>query len=300
MATGNLGVSSHVEDLLKQYCSSFEEAYQTDAVYLHTPLVENVNRLVRRDIEKLEPRKETLAVVLHTLGGEMGAAERLCLIFRHFYDKVHFFVPDYAYSAGTALAMSGDEIYMDFDAVLGPTDTQVLQGGEFVSATGYLEKYREIVESSYSEKGIAPAELELLIVKYDHARMFDLEQSLLRTRNVVADWLVKYKFKDWEKHGNTGKPVTEKEKHKRAKQIAKWLNDAKRWSSHGRGISIDVLRDDLRLQVCPIAEEGDGKKESLRAYHRLIVDYCGKIGAEVAVHTRNGLSAPGINREDTG
>lgn len=58
--------------------------------------------------------------MLTTLGGSATAAERAVKVLRHFYNEVNFVVPDYAYSAGTILCMSGDNIYMDYFGVLGP------------------------------------------------------------------------------------------------------------------------------------------------------------------------------------
>ena len=301
MSNTNIGVSNYIEDLLKLSVEEFERVYEgSDAIYLNTPLEGDVDRLVRLKIEALKEgsNRDRLAVFVQTFGGEIRVIERLVLIFRYHYREVCFFVPDYAYSAGTALVMSGDRIYMDYDSVLGPTDTQIYEKGELVSATGYLEKYREMVESSRTEKGIAPAELELLIEKFDHGKLFDFEQSLLRTEKVVAEWLVKYKFKDWKTHSSDGSQVTVKQKRALARKIAKWLNDAKRWSSHGKGISVDVLREDLQLKIDALDKSELG--ESAIKYHRLTVDYCRKIGAQIAIHTRNGLSAPGTNREEMG
>ncbi|MCK4817124.1 Clp protease ClpP, partial [bacterium] len=40
---------------------------------------------------------------------------------------------------------------------------------------------------------------------------------------LVTDWLSKYKFKYWDKHSSTSKPVTDREKKKRANKIAATL-----------------------------------------------------------------------------
>lgn len=294
VAVASTNTSQIIEELLVERCLAFEEAFDADCLYLLAPLTGNVGRLVRNEVEGLaRGRRKRLAVFLHTLGGEIGVVERIHLILRHHYEEVAFFVPEYAYSAGTILAMSGNDIYMDYDAVLGPTDAQMEEegSGESTSATGYLEKYREMVESSRSEDGLAPAELELLYEKFSHARMFDLEQGLIRTRKLVAGWLVQYRFKDWTKHSD-GRKVTAGERARRAVEIAGWLNDARRWGSHGRGIFIDTLTRDLGLKINPI--DGDETLQGpVRSYHGLMLDYCSRTATVAAIHTRNGLNRIG-------
>jgi len=51
--------------------------------------------------------------VLTTGGGSIEVVQRIVDVFRQHYTLVDFIVPNYAYSAGTVLAMSGDAIYMD-------------------------------------------------------------------------------------------------------------------------------------------------------------------------------------------
>ena len=53
-------------------------------------------------------------LMLTTTGGSATEAERIVNVLRNFYDDISFIIPDYAYSAGTILSMSGDNIYMDY------------------------------------------------------------------------------------------------------------------------------------------------------------------------------------------
>ena len=94
-----------------------------------------------------------------------------------------------------------------------------------------------------------------------------------------------YKFKNWQKTAGRNLPVTEKMKTQRAEEIAKKLNDTDYWHSHGHGISMDVLRHDLNLQI----EDFGAKlklREAIRSYHRLLVDYMGRVGHIASVHTQ--------------
>lgn len=79
-------------------------------------------------------------VVLHTPGGLVLAAEQIaCALNRH-KAKVTVFVPHYAMSGGTLVAMAADEIVMDPNGVLGPVDPQLQmpQGGGYVPAVSLL------------------------------------------------------------------------------------------------------------------------------------------------------------------
>ena len=71
-------------------------------------------------------------LVLHTPGGLVLAATQIArAIFKH-KGKVTVFVPHYAMSGGTLLALAADEIVMCEHAVLGPVDPQL---GEYPAAS---------------------------------------------------------------------------------------------------------------------------------------------------------------------
>ena len=94
------------------------------------------------------------------------------LVFRHFYKEVNFVVPDYAYSAGTILCLSGDNIYMNYFSNLGPIDPQVkTKDGKFVSALGYLDKIGALLEKA-NNKTISDAEFVIL-------KEFDLAELII-------------------------------------------------------------------------------------------------------------------------
>ena len=64
-------------------------------------------------------------IILHTPGGLVLAAEQIANALSRHKGKVTVFVPHYAMSGGTLLALAADEIVMDDNAVLGPVDPQV-------------------------------------------------------------------------------------------------------------------------------------------------------------------------------
>jgi ClpP class serine protease len=68
-----------------------------------------------------------LDIILHTPGGLVLAALQIAWAIREHKGKVTVFVPHYAMSGGTLIALSADEIVMSKHAVLGPIDPQVGQ-----------------------------------------------------------------------------------------------------------------------------------------------------------------------------
>ncbi|MCR4392440.1 MAG: hypothetical protein NUV94_06710 [Candidatus Acetothermia bacterium] len=100
--------------------------------YLDIEDSEQVLRAIR-----MTPPDMPIDLVLHTPGGLVLASEQIaCALLRH-PGKVTVFVPHYAMSGGTLIALAADEIVMDPNAVLGPVDPQLgtPQGGYFPAAS---------------------------------------------------------------------------------------------------------------------------------------------------------------------
>jgi ClpP class serine protease len=66
-----------------------------------------------------------LDIVLHTPGGLVLAATQIARAIRDWKSKVTVFVPHYAMSGGTLIALAADEIVMSPHAALGPVDPQL-------------------------------------------------------------------------------------------------------------------------------------------------------------------------------
>lgn len=74
---------------------------------------------------RLTPPNVPIDLILHTPGGLVLATEQIARALVRHTAKVTVFVPHYAMSGGTMLAMAADEIVMDENAVLGPVDPQL-------------------------------------------------------------------------------------------------------------------------------------------------------------------------------
>ncbi len=74
---------------------------------------------------RLTPPDQPIDMILHTPGGLVLAAEQIAKALVEHKGKVTVFVPHYAMSGGTLIALAADEIVMDANAVLGPVDPQI-------------------------------------------------------------------------------------------------------------------------------------------------------------------------------
>ncbi len=74
---------------------------------------------------RLTPMDQPIDLILHTPGGLVLAAEQIGKALVEHKGKVTVFIPHYAMSGGTMIALAADEIVMDPNAVLGPVDPQI-------------------------------------------------------------------------------------------------------------------------------------------------------------------------------
>src|SRR4029079_478713 len=74
---------------------------------------------------RLTPNDTPIDLVLHTPGGVVLAAEQIAHAVRDHPAKVTVFVPHYAMSGGTLIALAADEIRIDTQAVVGPATPQL-------------------------------------------------------------------------------------------------------------------------------------------------------------------------------
>ncbi len=208
----------------------------------------------------------------------------------------NFIVPNYAYSAGTALVLSGDEIYMDYYAVLGPIDPQMeSENDRFVSGIGYLAKFEELTKTinAASSPDKVRAELAYLLKKFDPAELFDLEQARRHSEDLLEEWLSKHKFRHWQIRETSKTPVTDSDRRVRAKEVAQILGNPERWHSHGRGIGIrELAGEDVKLKITDFGLD-DNLDSLIRVYYGLFMDYCKRLSisgpGNVVLHCQAGI-----------
>jgi len=276
-------VNAFVNNQLDRFADDLEERLDADVIALIGPMVHGLDDLVRLALESRERKRAKLAIILDTEGGVVEVVERIVRTVRHHYQEVVVVVPGRAMSAGTVFAMSGDAIMMDYYSVLGPIDPQVVnQAGNLVPALSYLVQFERLKEKSQRGE-LTTAEIALL-QHLDLAELHSFEEARELSMALLEEWLATYKFKNWLTTETHKKEVTPEVRKKRAREIAEALSDHQRWHSHGRTISMDILRKDLNLKIDDFGADQD-LSERIKAYYPFIIDYMNKMGYRQFVHT---------------
>src|SRR5215467_5754537 len=106
-----------IEMILEQVNGELAKHFDSDVIFLKASLEPPVDDVVKDEIEELRQRKNSknkLTVLVETDGGFVETVERIVSVFRKHYPIVEYVTPNFAYSAGTILVLSGDELYMDY------------------------------------------------------------------------------------------------------------------------------------------------------------------------------------------
>lgn len=172
-----------------------------------------------------------LDLILHSPGGSLAAAESIVTYLRSKFAFIRVIVPQLAMSAATMIACAADRIVLGKHSYLGPIDPQVMVstklGQRMIPAQAILEQFERAKQECRD-----PAKLGAwlpMLDQYGPDLLVQCENASALSQELVRDWLVKYMFKD------------RRDKATKARRIAKWLADHRRWKSHGRHIPRDML-----------------------------------------------------------
>lgn len=198
-----------------------------------------------------------LDLLLHTYGGDIDQAERIVLLCRKVVGQKGSFrviVPDSAKSAGTLIAVGGDEIVMGPSSELGPIDPQIeitTANGERMArpAQSFLDGLQEIVQQVGT--GQLSSAYFPLLDKLDPALIDFCKKALGRSQTLAEKFLSTYSLK--------GDP-------KKAAVIAAELINVNKYLSHGALIDAEEAQK-LGLKV----RAYDLKDQLWQRYWRL---YC--------------------------
>lgn len=121
-------INKAMQEELNRLLGELEKLFKADFLNIMGPIGSGIEPILLDIVEELaedDEKRDCLLVMITTNGGDALTVERIVNIFRQHYEEVNFIVPDYAYSAGTILCMSGDNIFMDYYSALGPIDPQI-------------------------------------------------------------------------------------------------------------------------------------------------------------------------------
>jgi hypothetical protein len=275
-----------IADQIRSAAKKLERQLSSDVAYYHGQIHPFYFQKFRNFIEGVKSASKrtenTLSIILRTPGGSAETADRFVTVVRQHYQTVNFVVPDAAMSAGTIFCMSGDRIFMDYSSSLGPIDPQVMgsDGSGYIPALGYLDKVDEITRKA----DLSPADV-VFLKSLDLAKLALYEQARDLSIDLLKNWLVLYKFKDWNIHRTTnpGSPVTAGEKLQRAEEIAGALSNHKRWFSHGRALNVAKLKE-LRLEIDDYSSD-EPLRNAIRGYNDMLSGYNDRMGRVFHLHS---------------
>ena len=274
---------THIKTQLDKYIASIGVLLDdADTMSIVSPIIPGLDGMVRDAIEMKSTKCNKIAIILQTPGGVVEVVERMVGVIRNFYQEVIVIVPDQAMSAGTVFALSADQIMMDYFSRLGPIDPQIFKDDRLVPALSYLKQYEKLNKKA-TEGNLTTAEYALL-QKLDLGELYQFEQARELSVELLIKWLSQYKFKDWKTTETRKTPVTENVRQKRAKEIAHLLNDPERWHSHGRGIDISTLRNEMNLKIEDYSENAK-LHDNIKIYFNLLTDYMTRGQLNSFVHT---------------
>ena len=281
-----------VNHKLKRRIKKIEDFFDADCITYGGYIDLDSSNAVKDALMDLAAKKkhQKLVFILTTPGGYIQGAERIVQVIRHYYKEIYFIIPDYAYSAGTVLCMSGDEIYMNYLSALGPIDAQIqTKEGKWVSVCGYLDKIDELIDKSKKDSAdpdyISLPELQMLI-NFDLGEWGELVRTEKYATDRLQDFLIKYKFKNWKITEENKREVTDEYKKERAEEIAIKLSNNK-WNHHGKPLNIEILTTELKLRINDYSDD-EKLSKIIHSYYSLFEETSKNINIfeERIIHTR--------------
>ncbi|MBX5476417.1 MAG: ATP-dependent Clp protease proteolytic subunit [Clostridia bacterium] len=144
----------------------------------------------------LTPEDVPIDMILHTPGGLVLAAEQIAQALRRHRAPVTVFVPHYAMSGGTLIALAADRVVMDPNAVLGPVDPQLGNYPAVSLLRAVREKGRDKVDdqtlilADIAEKAVA--QVQEFVVRLLETKMPKEEAEKVATVLTHGKWTHDY------------------------------------------------------------------------------------------------------------
>ena len=229
------------------------------AMFKHIPGIsmEEEDFYIIRDMLQSVSDYSEIDVYIETPGGNGVTAEQIAKFLHSKFEKVNFVISGEVKSAGTILAMAGNEIYMTETGSLGPIDAQVSIGRTVVSAYDYMEWINNKMKEAVKTGRLNPVDATM-IAQITPGEIQLVNHSLEFAKDLVKQWLYEYKFKGWTTTETKHEVVTDGMKRTRANEVAAELTNHSRWRTHGRSLGIEDLKSIgikvINLEGDPLAE----------------------------------------------
>jgi hypothetical protein len=232
------------------YASAFLQKPTTQPVFTMMTM-EDLNGLMAV-MPGIDIRKR-LTLILHTPGGDPGAANALMAYLHAKFDEIEAIVPTYAMSAGTMLALGTNRIVMGRQSQLGPIDAQMQTTSGLRSAGAMVDAFERAKADILVDTKLA--HLWHPILQAMGPSIFQEAQNNLDFGEaMVQGWLTKRMLKDVENAADT------------ATRIAKHFNATNVHKNHSRRIDRDEARA-TGLTIEDLEADQECQDAVLTAYH---------------------------------
>jgi Serine dehydrogenase proteinase len=199
-----------------------------------------------------------LLLLLHTPGGSPDAAATIVSYLWSKFTKIEVLIPTYAMSAGTMIAMAGNNIIMGRQSQLGPTDPQLIMNNMPHSAHSIVEQFDEAKKEIANSPQLAGAWLPIL-QPFGPALLQTARKAIAYTQQLVTQWLEQRMLAGEQNAATT------------SKAIAEHLGGAQH-GSHGRRIDREAARA-LGLKVTDLEGKPELQDSALTLYHLATVAF---------------------------
>jgi hypothetical protein len=206
-----------------------------------------------------------LTLIIHTPGGEIGAAETIVSYLRSKFESIEVVVPTFAMSAGTMISLAAERIVMGRQSQLGPIDPQIGVNGRYVSAGAIVAQYEQAVLDvvGAADRDIK-GNLEMahiwapILATLGPALLVEARYTLDYGEKMVAGWLATGMFK------------MSDDRDTKSAAVARYFGSAAEHKYHGRRIGRDEARG-RGLEIEDLETSQDLQDAVLTAYHVMTI-----------------------------
>jgi ATP-dependent protease ClpP protease subunit len=103
--------------------------------------------------EACDNNVKRLDIIINTDGGSVSSSDIIITNLLNYNGVVNFYIPYYAFSAGTMISLTGNNIYMNTYSLMGPTDPQIFssESSTMISTEAYLTTIKTLKAENISE-----------------------------------------------------------------------------------------------------------------------------------------------------
>lgn len=220
-------------------------------------MMEDINGLMS-SMQGMEWGRQ-LTLLLHTPGGDPGAANALVAYMHSKFQDIEVIIPTYAMSAGTMVSLGSNRILMGRQSQMGPIDAQLQTKHGSVSAGAMLDTFARARADIQGDQNLAHLWVPIL-QSMGPSLIQEAQNALDFGEAMVRGWLSQRMF--------AGRPNADD----LARTAARHFNATDVHKNHGRRIDRDEARA-LQLTIEDLESSQDLQEAVLTAYHIVSLNF---------------------------